>query len=58
MEFEGNYFNLLKVLHAIEYSRGKGKINSCSFYVKEDLFKKIKKLRMKVIIQNISNQKF
>lgn len=58
MEFEGNYFNLLKVLHAIEYSRGKGKINSCSFYVKEDLFKKTKKLRMKVIIQNISNQKF
>ncbi len=57
MELEGSYFNLLKTLYSIEFSEGIGKINSCSFYVVEDIFKKTKKLRMKIIIQNISDHK-
>lgn len=57
MEVEGSYFNLLKVLNALEYRNGVGRINSCSFYIVEDLFRKTKKLRMKVIIQNISDHK-
>lgn len=56
IEFEGNYFNLLNILHDIEYKKGLGRINSCSFYIIEDVFKKNKKLRMKLTIHNISDQ--
>lgn len=54
MELEGSFFNLLKALNTIEYTNSIGKINTCTFYVVEDLFR-TKKLRMKLVIQNISD---